>query len=75
MMFGVIANQSCYKRALQSRRYAGPNMIQRERLDGLMEQFSDTNVTLYNDYRNARKLIDRAGGGSSTPPSTPPTPV
>ncbi|MDQ3413945.1 MAG: hypothetical protein M3480_03055 [Verrucomicrobiota bacterium] len=50
-------------------------MIQRERLDGLMEQFSDTNVTLYNDYKNARKLIDRAGGGSSTPPSTPPTPV
>ncbi|MBA2436545.1 MAG: hypothetical protein H0V54_15940, partial [Chthoniobacterales bacterium] len=33
------------------------DMIQRERLDGLMEQFSDTNVTLYNDYKNARKLI------------------
>ncbi|MBA2436089.1 MAG: hypothetical protein H0V54_13585 [Chthoniobacterales bacterium] len=51
------------------------DMIQRERLDGLMEQFSDNNVTLYKDYKNARKLIDRAGGGSSTPPSTPPTPV
>ncbi len=56
------------------------DIIQRERVDGLMEQFSDTNVTLYNDYKNARKLIDLGGGGSgggSTPPpgNTPPPPV
>ena len=38
------------------------NMVQRERIDGLMEQFSDTNVTLYNHYKNARKLIDLGGG-------------
>ena len=50
------------------------DMIQRERLDGLMEQFSDTNVTLYNDYKNARKLIDLGGGGSGPANPTPPPP-
>lgn len=50
-------------------------MIQRERLDGLMEQFSDTNPTLYNDYKYARKLIDLRGGGGAGPANpTPPPP-
>ena len=49
------------------------DMIQRDRLDGLMEQFSDTNETLYNDYFNARKLVNAKGGKAAEPAKpTPP---
>jgi hypothetical protein len=56
------------------------DMIQRDRLDGLMEQFSDTNETLFNDYKNARKKNNNKGGSkktatksasSPTPPANP----
>ena len=49
------------------------DMIQRERLDGLMEQFSDSNPTFYGEYKNARKLVDAKGGGKAEP-AGPPTP-
>jgi len=53
------------------------DMIQRDRLDALMEQFSDTKPVVYSDYKNARKLVDNAGGsgsGTTPPPPAPPTP-
>ncbi len=47
--------------------------IQRERLDPLMEQFSDSNEMLYNEYQSARTLVDNKGGGKKTanPPAKP----
>lgn len=49
------------------------DMIQRERLDGLMEQFSDTQPTFYGDYKNARKLVNARGPGKAEPENpTPP---
>ena len=44
-------------------------------LDNLMLKFEDTNPDFFNDYTNARIIIDRPGGhgngGSPTPPPTP----
>ncbi len=47
--------------------------IQRERLDGLMEQFSDTEPNFYNTYHAARYIIDRGHRppGAPPPPATP----
>ena len=46
-------------------------------LDNLMLKFEDTNPDFYNDYTNARIIIDRPGGhgngNAPTPPTTPTT--
>ena len=49
------------------------DMIQRERLDPLMEQISETDATAYADFKNARILVDASGGGqkAATPPAPP----
>lgn len=43
------------------------DMIQRDRLDPLMEQVSETDATAYSDYKNARILVDT--GGSKAKPA------
>ena len=50
------------------------DMIQKERLDGLMEQFSDTNAGFYNEYKSARILVDAKGGGKKAEPAKPTPP-
>ena len=47
-------------------------MIQKERIDGLMEQFSDSNPTFYTEYKSARKLVDNKSGGKDEAPPAPP---
>jgi hypothetical protein len=43
-------------------------------LDNLMLKFEDTNPDFYNDYTNARIIIDRPGGhGNGDDPTPPPT--
>ena len=48
-------------------------------LDNLMLKFEDTNPDFYNDYTNARIIIDHPGGhgngGNPTPPAPPTTPA
>lgn len=44
-------------------------------LDNLMLKFEDTNPDFFNDYTNARIIIDRPGGhGNGDNPTPPPTP-
>ena len=49
-------------------------VIQKERLDGLMEQFSDTNPTFYGEYKSARILVNAKGGGKAEEPAKPTPP-
>lgn len=59
--------------ALLEKEIRRADMIQRDRLDPLMEQFSDTDEMLYTEYQNARKKIDAKGGAKSArnPPPAP----
>jgi len=46
------------------------NNFIRETIDALMLQFKNLNSTLYGEYQNARKIIDRPGGYSVKPESS-----
>lgn len=41
--------------------FARVDMILEDRIDGLMEQFKETNPTFYSDYQKARRIVDTGG--------------
>ncbi|MEP6685268.1 MAG: hypothetical protein ABJB22_00700 [Verrucomicrobiota bacterium] len=60
---------------LLEQEFTRADIILDERLDKLMLQFKGSGTTFYDDYQNARKVIDSKGGKAKTPtPPAPPTP-
>ena len=57
---------------LLKQEFSRADMIVKNRLDGLVRQFEDSNATFVANYQNARKIFDT--GSQPKPPAPPPTP-
>ncbi|MEP6820867.1 MAG: hypothetical protein ABI946_00795 [Chthoniobacterales bacterium] len=56
---------------LLDQEFARADTILNERIDGLIKQLQGSGTTLYDDYTNARKIINTGAQAKPTPPPTP----
>lgn len=57
---------------LLKQEFARADVLVKNRLDGLVRQFEETDATFVANYRNARKITDT--GSQPKPPAVPPGP-